>query len=768
VDRPSAARPPFWPKAFVWGLAGSMLSLSVSRLGTGADLLTQWAVLAGGGVITAATLFLIRYWRGHLDYGDALLALAWLHPGLGRSASRGDFAGLLVATGLATASFLLLVLLLDRPVRPPPACGSLGGWLRAALVAVGSLLWLSMLVLPTVPRVFTQDESGHAALAQLYANPRLAGIDWAYTYGPLGGFLWPIYHSDLYWQQLGWEVLVKLFIVLALLRLFKNQNTWERVIYLSVLIAVVPMAPLDTQYWYVIAGVAVLVVRDGPVRAGTLTAGLLLLAVMCMVKFTLFVFSGVCVIGILLALWVRHSPRVALVGGSVFVFELLAVWFFCGQSLANIVPFLRLNIELASGHSEAMSLIGSPTPLIIALLLLGFAAPAAIASGFLGESKRIGLLTSAFVSSALLLAWKGSFVRQDGEHEMQLFTFAVFLAFVLFERSPARSARNGWFLIARYLWLIIALAGFVAVRVQSELAVSPNRPAPTAAPASGLVEMSRKLRRNLADISAPGRAGRRLEKALAKSRRRYDLPRIRAVVGNEAIDFISPRLGEVFLNGLTWRPRPVFLSTMAYTPKLLEVDADFLAGDRAPPFVALSLGTVDRRYPTLNDGPALGVLIHRYTYFLEENGYLLFRRATSPRSPGSPLLLWQRRVRFGELVHLPSLPDGSCHWVQLAFEKSARGKAMQLLFRLPPIALETIGTDGKQMWFRIVPGMSASGFIINPRLVNGRDLARWLQGGSPPRTRSLRVELVDPGHAGLFSPEIQMTLVRDDACPSIE
>ena len=53
-------------------------------------------------------------------------------------------------------------------------------------------------------------------------------------------------------------------------------------------------------------------------------------------------------------------------------------------------------------------------------------------------------------------------------------------------------------------------------------------------------------------------------------------------------------------SGLPWTPRPVVQSHSAYTPMLADMNAAHLAG---PDHILLNIGSLDDRYPTLDDGP---------------------------------------------------------------------------------------------------------------------------------------------------------------------
>src|SRR5262249_42870881 len=152
-------------------------------------------------------------------------------------------------------------------------------------------------------------------------------------------------------------------------------------------------------------------------------------------------------------------------------------------------------------------------------------------------------------------------------------------------------------------------------------------------PAKRVARWSDRFQERVAFILAPGQWRMRMENHKAELEQKWALPRVRARVGDDPVDMVSREQGVVLLNRLNYRPRPVLQSYSTFTPFLQSAHADFFRGPRAPEYVLFSLGPIDGRLPTLEDGPALVELIQRYRPVLEEESYLLLQRLPDGERP---------------------------------------------------------------------------------------------------------------------------------------
>jgi len=257
----------------------------------------------------------------------------------------------------------------------------------------------------------------------------------------------------------------------------------------------------------------------------------------------------------------------------------------------------------------------------------------------------------------------------------------------------------------------------------------------------------------------------RLDERVAELKEQYDLPKIRARVGQAPVDIVSWGQGLIFLNGLEWRPRPVFQSYVAFTPELISINGDFYAGERAPEFVIFRLQAIDKQFPLMNDNEALKILLRDYRLVLAEKGYVLLIR--DPRghgraSSGEPLM--EREIGFGEPVDVLAFRDKQL-LLTLEIRKSLLGGLGTLLFKLIPTYLEIETVDGSSMSYRIVPGMTQTGFLVNPLILSQEDFVGWYKGDSLKRLAKFRVEARGRLARRFFKPRISLKLSEFEISP---
>ncbi len=178
------------------------------------------------------------------------------------------------------------------------------------------------------------------------------------------------------------------------------------------------------------------------------------------------------------------------------------------------------------------------------------------------------------------------------------------------------------------------------------------------------------------------------------------------------------------------RPRPILQSYAAFTPELIERDAEHFRGDNAPDHVLISVGQIDGRLPTMEDSRAWFELLSRYD--LTDSSCELIRLN---RRKQLALVLSQKpalstTVRFGEQLNLPHGLAGPV-WCRIQIQPSLAGRAASILYRLPELRLRLHCDRETDREFRLLPGAVRSGFLISPVVETRDDLIRlwhWRDG----------------------------------------
>jgi hypothetical protein len=394
-----------------------------------------------------------------------------------------------------------------------------------------------------------------------------------------------------------------------------------------------------------------------------------------------------------------------------------------------------------------MALAGDPRELYLAgaVVALPAAAPQGLRLG--GRGGTAWAAPAALLGLAVFMQFKSGFVRHD-QHAFGFFAPVLFVPFLLPAAFPSPLWRAPVRVVLLAYAVLLSAAGMESVLKHQGIAYSYNPATLFGAGAAGLGQ-------NLKKAVRPGGLRRRLEAERARLAAANALPRIKEQVGNAAVDLFTQGQGLVFVNGLTWRPRPAFQSYYAYTPELLAANARFYQGPDAPEYVLFMLPGSDGRLP-LEDGAAVVQLLRRYRPVLVEKGVLLLRRlAGEPPAPaGPPPARREQVIRLGEEVGLDD--GGPPERMAFAIDYTWRGRLWKALFKPPPLFIRVKTSDGRDLDCRLIPGTARAGLLFNPLLLDTRDLAQAYGPAAPRRVVSLRIH-ADPEAARCYRPAIRMT-----------
>ena len=176
-----------------------------------------------------------------------------------------------------------------------------------------------------------------------------------------------------------------------------------------------------------------------------------------------------------------------------------------------------------------------------------------------------------------------------------------------------------------------------------------------------------------------------------------------------------------------YRPRPVMHSCAAYTPELAELNAAFLRSARARANILFQIIPIDGRFPSLEDGLSWPELLTRYDVREVEWPFVLLKRDASPRT-------WRLEpledsfIRWGELTSVPPMINGPI-WATFDINKSLLGTIASTLYKPPILRLSVFTHDGKQLGYRLIPGMASGGFLLSPVIPNCWAFAELARSG---------------------------------------
>ena len=525
------------------------------------------------------------------------------------------------------------------------------------------------------------------------------GRDLVFTYGPLAWILEPL--------DLGVHLVVANLIRAALhaavvvvwIREVSRPGRRMSAVVVPVLLVVAWAFQPTAEAWIILAVLVVLhAVVDARHREATAVAAALA-AVTPFLKLSLGVAAGA--IGVGLVAWCaldrsRRQVLPTLLAGGLTGFLVAAALLL--RSPWTIRDWAWLSLELASGYSEAASLIGATAPLVVGLVLTVAMAVAAVAWR---NVPSIGPFL-ALAALVTVLVFRVSFVRQDGSHQGQLLPWILLVLTALAALVPR----------GRLAIVIAAVAGVVVVAgVASGVAPAPSlsRLGWSASTGGG----GGRLVGRVADLGAVR------ERLAAIGRDRLEMLELpeawRARLASAPVGTLPWQALWCPANELAWSPTPTVQLYAAHTEALDRWSARHYASDDAPDWILDEYVPVIQRHQAL-DAPATWLELWR-RYEMVEAVTDAPQTALLRRRP-SPLTLEIREV--GRTAVRLDDPDGepvpgSDHLLLAAIElsPSLSGRVRRLLWRVPPVFLLLEHASGRRTGYRLIPDTARSGVPLN-------------------------------------------------------
>lgn len=554
------------------------------------------------------------------------------------------------------------------------------------------------------------DASWQVAIEYAFVNGLHFGRDIIFTYGPLGFLVSDVSQAHLIIFRAAfafiWTAIVA-YSAISAARLMPVAVRWFFITWILVFSAYSGIE----YYLYSVLAYGVLLVLFTVRRSSLIIISVLIcFAFLALIKFTmLLAVVAVVVICTLVKVVERQWREAVLLPVGLLVF-FVSAWCAVGQELSLLVPWLEGGIEMASGHTAAMS-NGENAPVLYFVItaMVLFVGTAGLAlRATIRDSARFGMFICIILFA--FLTWKQGVIRPDSVHVPCLFIpFPLLLCFMYvaplqaFENdSRARIAVLGLAMVS-----IVCLSGMVfqnkdfiretiiywPTTIKAKLQCIGNL-------LTGRADKVYIAQKNPSQNWAP------------------DLPRVRAIVGTERIDVMNCRQWVAIANGLNYSPRPIIQGYPTYTPFLINLNKQFLSNEAAPAFVLLAMETIDDRFPTLDDSGALASLLHHYRPVISEQSYLLLQR--QHEVPLQLEQVFRRTLRFGEKLNVTSWA-GETLFMSVEIKPSLTLKLRRLLYREPRINIR-VQSGGEDFTFRFIPAMASVPFIVSPLLGSNNDV----------------------------------------------
>ncbi len=595
-----------------------------------------------------------------------------------------------------------------------------------------------------------RDPSWMTALNEAVVRHLVFGRDVVFTYGPYGSANTGEYHPSLPWLAVGGGLVLAAGYVAAVLVLLVDRH-WTIAVGLSIVL-VTGIASFDSlSMAYPL--VAVLVVHRLATRLATrgadavrpwgdrvlLVVAAAPLGLLPLVKLSSApaVVAGLLAASALLAMR-RCWTQMVLVWAAAAI-TALGLWLLAGQPVTAIADYALTALPTITGFSQSMSLSGNNGQLVLFLAAATFAVVVLALCTSLPPTERA--VITLMVVATLFVALKAGFVRHDAH--VLLVAFPLIVAGL----AAASFARGRGLPVAVLVASLLVAVPMYAYNYAGPHGIAENARHALVAGPVGLFE-------RLADDR---QLVRRYDRARAEIRDEDLVPTVRP--GTD-VDLYPSELAGLFVQHVRWNPRPVFQSYVAYTPELIELNADHLRGSGAPQEVLFTIDTIDERLPALEDGASWLPLLQRYegTDYDAVHDYLRMRRRSTelPIETGDPT-----RVR-GTLGDQLDLPSGRGWLASFDVRPSTRGRLRNLLWKTPSMTITLVLEDGSRRHFRFVPEMARSEFLLSPFVQTAQNFAGLVEphgtegASTPPAVRAIRVDA--QGSADLWERDYSVEL----------
>lgn len=584
------------------------------------------------------------------------------------------------------------------------------------------MIWLVLLAvgLITLPQIAKLpkpdlDNSWMLGLNMGIAQHMQFGQDLIFTFGPLG-FLWrPIMAFPGLWMLSVIATLAAHFALICLTaRLLAKSAASLTEVVITAAALLLAMYFTDLDYKLVIAALILLyMAMTGWYKAkwdiiAVLIAASFFLAMASLIKFSAALLA-IATIGIvaIVMIW-RKQLRDCAVVVAAYAVSLACLWVAAGQKASTVIPFIANSWQIASGYGGAMQLwindyysLVAGAAIIAAMLMLGYAV----------VKRQSNLWLFLLLNlSCLAMLFKHGFVRSD-DHIYRFFAHAMIIFCLLLPvlRTVTADVRRVCFPIT--LLCLAAMAGF---SIQKMWPLTEARMQSNFSPSTwSLVGQY---------ITAPGPV---TAKAKDQMRQFYGLhPKTVTYIGDATMDVFTLEIAIAYAYDLNWSCRPVFQSYTAYTAKLDNIDARYLASENGPKILLLDPFGIDGRFFAFDEPATLRVVDQYYAPVFVDGRYTVLKRRDKPLDATERPVL-STDADCGARIAVPAASPDSQIFARIYMHNTVAGKLVSTVYKQPLVVIDlTIREKSKS--YRMVPSVAENGlpltgvnaFVITPQIAH--------------------------------------------------
>ena len=420
------------------------------------------------------------------------------------------------------------------------------------------------------------------------------------------------------------------------------------------------------------------------------------------------------------------------------------------KSNASLIKYLKGCLEISSGYSSAMSIVNSPWEVIYAILQIVLILIILIK---LSKNKQNSLGYSLVIAFITWITFKHGFIRQDG-HILIFVKFIPLLVFLSLKNSVYQGNKNIFYNFVYYLTVFNLLLYLLIPAPFGQIipdfySIHKNT--------ISFANFSHKFS-NIIDLS-------KYQQAIIESNQR-NLSTIKLPINvlnnleDRVVDVVPWEISLIPANNLTWQPRPIFQSYLAYTSKLDKINSKSLL-ENMPDNIFYQFLSIDGRHPFFDEPKTFSYIFCNYEPsvkipdFVEIpnlSNIILLEKVKENRCSSTSL---NEIFSIGwDAPHFIKDSNEGISFAKVKFQYSLVGKIYKTLFRVPPVMMKIDYVDGSQKTYRIIPGNSDNGIIVSHLPKDDNEAISFFRGQLSGRVKSFSFQI---SNSLLFAPNIEIS-----------
>ncbi|MFC2054349.1 hypothetical protein ACFLV7_08655 [Chloroflexota bacterium] len=182
------------------------------------------------------------------------------------------------------------------------------------------------------------------------------------------------------------------------------------------------------------------------------------------------------------------------------------------------------------------------------------------------------------------------------------------------------------------------------------------------------------------------------------------------IIGQKSVDVFPWEISMIYKNKLTYNPRPVIQSHMAYDEYLDNKNFNKLTSNNAPEYLLFSLGTIDWRHPFFDESKTKRAILTNYKVLGKFDNYLIMGNRINPVRQVETTSEHES-AKLGDFIEIEFTDQ--LIYLNTDIEYSLMGSIARLLFQPPRLKMTIQFYDGEERTFNAIKSIITSDVLIN-------------------------------------------------------